>query len=415
MKPPRPLLASLLALLCSALPCLAATVVNVGEIREFNGPDDLELDPNMVVVAIDVFGDSDRTVNGVVFETDKSPPAGVTVTAANSINDWATRPTYTGGTPGSADNLELIMQDIRWTQAPAPISLSVANLTPGIEYELQLLFNEGRSNSDRRWDIGIEGQLAVDDFSSQGEGVWNTSNGFAYIAPFTLAAGDTTLNVEMQAQIGGQAAMGSDNNPILQAFTVTELTVPPTPDSLALAPTEFFATQSEAVGLLTTVDLKRSANHVYSLEAGAGDTDNAKFEIDDESLVPLEIYDFTQHAPGTTFSVRVRTTDAEDPARFLDEVFTLTLAQPQPPTALALSASSVSSGVIVDTPVGRLTTTDASATDSHSYTLVAGAGDADNALFSIDGDWVRVAVLIPSGRTDVRVSRAHDRPVWAQL
>ena len=53
----------------------AGTVVHIGEIREFNGPDDLELDPNRVVVAIDVFGDSDRMVNGVLFETDQQPAA----------------------------------------------------------------------------------------------------------------------------------------------------------------------------------------------------------------------------------------------------------------------------------------------------------------------------------------------------
>ena len=209
------------------------TVVHIGEIREFNGPDDLELDPNRVVVAIDVFGDADRVVNDVLFQTDRSAPAGVTVTASNSINDWTTRPSYSGADPASVDNLEQIMQDIRWEAAPAPVAVTVTGLTPGIEYELQMLFNEG-ADRDRRWDIGIEGELAVDDFSSEGDGAWSPSNGFAYIAPFTLAPGDTTLNVEMKQHIGGQAARGSDNNPILQAFTITEVTVPPAPDGLTL-------------------------------------------------------------------------------------------------------------------------------------------------------------------------------------
>ncbi|MFT5408058.1 MAG: hypothetical protein ACI9NC_000766, partial [Verrucomicrobiales bacterium] len=299
----------------------AETVVNIGEIREFNGPDDLNLDPARVVVAIDVFGDSDRAVNGVLFETDESPPASVSVSSTHSINDWvATRPSYSGGDPASADNLELIMQDIRWSLAPAPISIAVSGLTPGIEYELQMLFNEN-GDRDRRWDIGIEGQLAVDDFSSEGEGVWSPNNGFAYIAPFTLAAGDGTLNVEMQANIGGQPVQGSDNNPILQAFTVTEVTIPPTPDDLTLAPLEFFSNQTEPVGAFTTSDLKRNPTHVYSLVAGGADND--KFVIDDEHLAPDELYDFTLHPSGTTFAIRVRTTDAEDPARSLERDFTL--------------------------------------------------------------------------------------------
>ncbi|NIP97379.1 MAG: hypothetical protein GWO24_29665, partial [Akkermansiaceae bacterium] len=130
----------------------ADTVVNIGEIREFNGPDDLELYPERVIVAVDVFGDADRTVNGVLFKTDRNPIEGVEITAANSINDWASRPEYSGADPESADNLELIMQDIRWTGAPNPVSISVSNLTPGVEYEVQLLFNEGRDRN-RRWDI----------------------------------------------------------------------------------------------------------------------------------------------------------------------------------------------------------------------------------------------------------------------
>jgi len=281
---------ALLQLIFVALPAAAGTIINVGEIREFSGPDDLELDPARVVVAIDVFGDSDRTVNGVLFQTDKSPPANVTVTAANSINGWTSRPSYTGADPNSADNLELIMQDIRWTPAPGGVSLEVTGLNSGVEYELQMLFSEGR-NRDRRWDIGIEGELAVDDFSSEGEGAWSPTNGFAYIAPFRLDAGDTTLNVELKQHLGGQAAMGSDNNPILQAFTIAEITIPPTPESLALSPLEFFAAQSVPIGTFTTVDLKRSANHVYSLVAGG--VDNDKFTISDDQLAPDELHDFS--------------------------------------------------------------------------------------------------------------------------
>ena len=168
-------------------------------------------------------------VNGVLFETDKSPPANVTVTAANTIDGWAAQPSYTGADVASADNLEQIMRDIRWTAAPNAVEVAVSGLTPGIEYELQMLFNEG-ADRDRRWDIGVEGQLVVDDFSSEGDG--SPTN--AHIVPFNLAPGDTTLNVEMKQHIGGQPAIDADNNPILQAFT-TEITIPPAPESLRLS------------------------------------------------------------------------------------------------------------------------------------------------------------------------------------
>lgn len=378
----------------------AETVVHVGEVREFNGPDDLELDPTRVVVAIDCFGDTDRLVNGVLFETDKSAPATVSVTATHTINNWTTRPSYSGADAASVDNLEEIMQDIRWTGAPAPVTVSVGGLTPGIEYELQMLFNEG-ADRDRRWDIAIEGELAVDDFSSEGEGVWSSNNGFAYIAPFTLAPGDSTLNVEMRQHIGGQAARGSDNNPILQAFTITEVTVPPTPESLELAPAEFFPTQSAAIGTLATLDLKRNASHLYSL-AAAGGADNDKFQISDNQLLPGQ-FNFTQYGPGTTFEVRVRSTDADDPERFLEKDFTLTLVQPRSPTAITLSANSVSSGAIVDTPVGQLNTSDPNNIDSHRYELVSGAGDDDNDLFRIEDGWLRVREALSPDASEVRI------------
>ena len=98
----------------SATPSIAETVVNVGEIRHFFGPDDLTIDPDRVIVAIDAYGDTDREVNGVKFLTDKSAPPNVTVTATHRINDWAIRPVYSGADRQSVDNLEEIMQDIRW-------------------------------------------------------------------------------------------------------------------------------------------------------------------------------------------------------------------------------------------------------------------------------------------------------------
>ena len=391
----RPSLVHVILSLCLIGPggLRADTIAHLGEIREFSGPDDLDLDPSRVVVAIDVFGDSDRLVNGVLFETDKSDLPNVTVTASHSIDGWTNRPDYSGADASSVANLEEIMQDIRWTPAPNPVSVTVTGLTPGIEYELQMLFNEG-ANRDRRWDIGIEGQLAVDDFSSEGEGSWSPSNGFAYIVPFNLAAGDTTLNVEMQQNIGGQGAMGSDNNPILQAFTIAEITIPPTPESLTLSSNTFFDTQTVAVGSLSTTDLKRNATHIYSLEGAAADND--KFEILDDAIVP-GLHDFAGDGPGTSYNVRVRTTDAEDPARFLEQEFVLRLVQELAPLDIAFSANSISSGAIIDTPVGQLSTTDPNALDAFTYALVSGAGDGDNDLFSIDQQWVRVADRLPGG------------------
>ncbi|NIP97378.1 MAG: hypothetical protein GWO24_29660, partial [Akkermansiaceae bacterium] len=101
---------------------------------------------------------------------------------------------------------------------------------------------------------------------------------------------------EMKQHIGGQPVVAGDNNPILQGFTVTEITVPPAPESLALAPAQFFIGQSAAVGTLTTEDAKRNPNHLYSF-SGSGGADNDKFEITDDQVMPGP-YDFSAHSPG---------------------------------------------------------------------------------------------------------------------
>ena len=188
--------------------------------------------------------------------------------------------------------------------------------------------------------------------------------------------------------------MGSDNNPILQAFTIAEITIPPTPESLTLSSNTFFDTQTVAVGSLSTTDLKRNATHIYSLEGAAADND--KFEILDDTIVP-GLHDFAGDGPGTSYNVRVRTTDAEDPARFLEQEFVLRLVQELAPLDIAFSANSISSGAIIGTPVGQLSTTDPNALDAFTYALVSGAGDSHNDLFSIDQQWVRVADRLPGG------------------
>ncbi|WP_162055522.1 T9SS type A sorting domain-containing protein [Pontibacter pamirensis] len=56
------------------------------------------------------------------------------------------------------------------------------------------------------------------------------------------------------------------------------------------------------------------------------------------------------------------------------------------PTDITLSSTTVEENVAANSVVGTFTTTDADASDTHSYTLVAGDGDADNSRFIINGN-----------------------------
>ena len=55
------------------------------------------------------------------------------------------------------------------------------------------------------------------------------------------------------------------------------------------------------------------------------------------------------------------------------------------PTNISLSSSSVNENVSTGTTIGALSTTDSDSGDNHTYTLVSGTGDTDNASFSISG------------------------------
>ena len=57
-----------------------------------------------------------------------------------------------------------------------------------------------------------------------------------------------------------------------------------------------------------------------------------------------------------------------------------------PPTDIGLSSKSVVEGRPIGSVVGTLNSTDATVSDTHTYSFASGAGDDDNADFTIDGD-----------------------------
>jgi hypothetical protein len=60
------------------------------------------------------------------------------------------------------------------------------------------------------------------------------------------------------------------------------------------------------------------------------------------------------------------------------------------PSEIVLSSASIEENSAAFATVGKLSTIDADAGQWHNYTLVAGAGDTDNAVFSLQGDLLRI-------------------------
>jgi RHS repeat-associated protein len=91
-----------------------------------------------------------------------------------------------------------------------------------------------------------------------------------------------------------------------------------------------------------------------------------------------------------SYTFRVKAIDAAGNSSTATRAFTVTDANGAP-TNLALSPSSVPENQPAGTTVGTLSSTDPDPEETFSYSLVAGAGDADNTSFQINGSALKSA------------------------
>ena len=139
------------------------------------------------------------------------------------------------------------------------------------------------------------------------------------------------------------------------------------------------------VGLLSTVDADAANSFAYTLVAGAGDTDNAVFNISGNALRATNTLDFESKP---TYTVRVRTTDQG--GLFTEKAFVINVTNVnENPTGIALSSATIAENAGANATVGNLSTTDVDAGNTFTYTLVAGTGDTDNASFNLNGSALR--------------------------
>ncbi|MER2494347.1 PEP-CTERM sorting domain-containing protein [Catenovulum sediminis] len=173
--------------------------------------------------AVNVLGNGGGIVGDATFTNDSV--SGVSISAQNAILNWHSA-NY--GSSSNDNALEYIMQSIRWSVAGTDVvTLDLADLTVGGDYSLQLLFAE--SCCTRGFDIKAEGQQIVDNFAPYIEqGAINNGTIGAFVR-YDFTAQDTTLNVAL----GGNAPW-SDNNPILNGFTLERVAAVPEPSTLAL-------------------------------------------------------------------------------------------------------------------------------------------------------------------------------------
>ncbi|MDG1892389.1 MAG: hypothetical protein P8L18_13855 [Verrucomicrobiota bacterium] len=204
------------------------SIVHMGEVDIFNGPDDLDLDGE-IIYAINCFsGDhgqqgGDLYIRGIDFISDDSEEIEGYTTTGDTGGNW-TSYNFTNG--NSADNKEFnaLMKGVRCCGAPTDTYTFAVN--PGDTYKIQVLWGENDFNATKRiWDIAFEGAIAVDDVASNGliedETAPRTSasDGTRWSHAFT--AGDNSAEIEIGQIQGGVA--GEDHRYSVSAFILSRI------------------------------------------------------------------------------------------------------------------------------------------------------------------------------------------------
>jgi len=170
-------------------------------------------------------------------------------------------------------------------------------------------------------------------------------------------------------------------------ITITDVNESPTDIALSSQSVSENQDVETVVGTLSTTDVDTGDSHTYSLVAGSGSTDNVRFSISGSPLLTTEVFDFETRS---SYSVRVKTDDGSGGT--FEKEFTITINDVnETPTDIALSSQVVAENQVAGTVVGSLSSADEDSGDSHTYSLVAGTGDADNTTFTIIGNELQTA------------------------
>ncbi|TDR24226.1 LamG-like jellyroll fold domain-containing protein [Flavobacterium cheniae] len=173
-----------------------------------------------------------------------------------------------------------------------------------------------------------------------------------------------------------------------EPFTITIIDTNDSPTDISLSATSINenVAANSTVGTLSSTDPDAGNTFTYSLVAGTGSTDNGAFNISGNNLRITASPDFETKS---SYAIRVRTTDQG--SLTFEKQFTITINNVnEAPTDISLSATAINENVAANSTVGALSTTDADAANTFTYTLVAGTGSTDNASFNISGNNLRI-------------------------
>lgn len=220
---------------------------------------------------------------------------------------------------------------------------------------------------------------------------------------YTFLLTETTkiLPLERQAdlQVGVWVTIISRRDPTGGPLTAQGIVIHPKTEEGVTEPTDITLTPASVneglpagteVGTFTTTDATVGDTFTYALVAGDGDDDNTSFTISSDKLLTAAVFDFEVKS---SYSIRVQTTDQN--GSWFEKVLVITVLDvPGDPTDITLSELTGVENAVIGTVVGDFTTTNTDLTDVHTYSLVVGEGDDDNASFTIaSGQLLTAAVF----------------------
>lgn len=142
------------------------------------------------------------------------------------------------------------------------------------------------------------------------------------------------------------------------------------------------------LGTLTEVDEDAVDSFVFTLPDDSL-ADNANFQISGNQLLSAAAFNFEIQ---NSYTVTIKVSDSGNDT--LIRQFTVLINDTNDvPTAIQISDSVISENQPIGSLAGSFSTADEDTADSHTYTLVAGSGDSDNASFTVSGDQLLSAVV----------------------
>jgi hypothetical protein len=197
-----------------------------------------------------------------------------------------------------------------------------------------------------------------------------------------------------EVQITAHDNFGEPATTTLRGLTVSALNIQvtnvnETPTNLTLSNTNINENVAPltVIGNFSTTDVDAGNTFTYTLISGAGDTDNNLFTISSNQLKINASPDFETKS---SYSILVKTTDQGGLS--YEKQLTLNVNDlNEPPTSLTLSNNSINENVDLLTVIGDFSATDPDAGNTlFTYSLVNGAGDTDNNVFTISSNQLKI-------------------------